>query len=184
MATITNSYKDRGSTCVSALKNLYVAMGGELTDTYDDIAGGDAVSTYVIIPDCVNALSKVATSGGGGSIDFSTAEVTLILTAPEGVIIEEEYISSAYTLYPEDVSRSDSYQIASILADSNHKFQILLYKDNALFETVNAYGNDTEYVANLVTATYTGGVELDDVSGLVKVTGDGTITATLELATP
>lgn len=47
-------------TTVIALKNLYVALGGELTDTYDAIAGGAPVSDYVVIPDVINAIAQKA----------------------------------------------------------------------------------------------------------------------------
>lgn len=49
-------------TTVKALQNLYVAKGGELTDTYEDIAGGVAVSDYVTIPDMINALAELVTT--------------------------------------------------------------------------------------------------------------------------
>lgn len=48
-------------TTVEALKALYVALGGQLTDTYEDIAGGVAVSEYVLIPDVIEAISQVVT---------------------------------------------------------------------------------------------------------------------------
>lgn len=44
---------------IDALKNLYVALGGSLTDTYDDICNGAAVSNYVIIPDVINAIAEL-----------------------------------------------------------------------------------------------------------------------------
>lgn len=44
---------------IKALQNLYVALGGELTDTYEMIAGGVPVSDYVIIPDMINALAQL-----------------------------------------------------------------------------------------------------------------------------
>lgn len=47
---------------ITALQKLYVAMGGELTDTYDDIADGTAVSNYVIIPDMINAIAELKES--------------------------------------------------------------------------------------------------------------------------
>ena len=50
-------------TTVKALQNLYVAMGGELTDTYDDIADGAAVSNYVTIPDMINVIAALISSG-------------------------------------------------------------------------------------------------------------------------
>lgn len=45
---------------VSALKALYVALGGALTDTYDGIAGGIAVSQYSLISDVIYAIAEVA----------------------------------------------------------------------------------------------------------------------------
>lgn len=44
---------------IIALQKLYVALGGALTDTYDDICDGAAVSDYVIIPDMINAIAKL-----------------------------------------------------------------------------------------------------------------------------
>lgn len=46
------------NTTVEALKNAYVSLGGELTDTYEDIAGGVPVSDYSLIPDVVTAISE------------------------------------------------------------------------------------------------------------------------------
>ncbi len=43
---------------ITSLHNLYVSVGGNLTDTYEDIANGVPVSDYVIIPDVVNAIAK------------------------------------------------------------------------------------------------------------------------------
>ena len=45
---------------VEALKALYVALGGALTDTYSDIAGGAAVKNYVLISDVIFAIAKIA----------------------------------------------------------------------------------------------------------------------------
>lgn len=47
------------NTTVIALQNLYVALGGSLTDTYEDIADGVAVSNYVVIPDVINAIAQL-----------------------------------------------------------------------------------------------------------------------------
>lgn len=47
---------------VEALKTLYVALGGQLTDTYSDIAGGVAVSDYATNPDVILAIAKKAAS--------------------------------------------------------------------------------------------------------------------------
>lgn len=45
---------------VEALKSLYVAMGGTLTNTYADIADGIKVSNYVLISDVICAIAKIA----------------------------------------------------------------------------------------------------------------------------
>jgi hypothetical protein len=58
-------------TTVEALKALYVALGGQLTDYYSDIAGGVAVSEYVLIPDVIEAISQVVT---GAELPAVTAE--------------------------------------------------------------------------------------------------------------
>ena len=60
-------------TTVEALKGLYVALGGELTDTYDSIANGIAVSDYVLIPDVIQAITQKVPSGSGASLPAVTA---------------------------------------------------------------------------------------------------------------
>lgn len=44
-------------TTVEALKNVYVSLGGELTDTHDTIAGEIPVRDYVLIPDVLQAIA-------------------------------------------------------------------------------------------------------------------------------
>lgn len=51
---------------VQALQNLYVAMGGNLTDAYDDIDNGETVSNLVRIPDMINAIAELKASQSGG----------------------------------------------------------------------------------------------------------------------
>lgn len=60
-------------TTVDALKSLYVALGGQLTDYYSGIAGGVAVSDYVLIPDVIQAITQKASSGSGASLPTVTA---------------------------------------------------------------------------------------------------------------
>ncbi len=43
---------------IESLQALYVKLGGELTDTYADIAGGVPVSDYAIIPDMIAAITE------------------------------------------------------------------------------------------------------------------------------
>lgn len=45
-----------------ALQNLYVAFGGSLTDTYENIADGAPVSDYTIKPDIIDAIAQKAST--------------------------------------------------------------------------------------------------------------------------
>lgn len=54
------------NTTVKSLQDVYVALGGELTDTYEDIDGGVAVSDYTTIPDVIEAIAQIA----GSSIEL------------------------------------------------------------------------------------------------------------------
>ena len=68
---------------IEALKALYIAFGGALTDTYEDIADGAAVSNYVVIPDMIRALAKVA-AAGVGLPEVSAEDNGKVLTVVEG----------------------------------------------------------------------------------------------------
>lgn len=68
---------------IEALKVLYIAFGGALTDTYEDIADGAAVSNYVVIPDLIRALAKVA-AAKGGLPEVSAEDNGKVLTVVEG----------------------------------------------------------------------------------------------------
>lgn len=45
---------------VQALKTLYVALGGKLTDIHSDINGGSTVGNYTLISDVILAIAKKA----------------------------------------------------------------------------------------------------------------------------
>lgn len=47
-----------------ALLNLYLSLGGNLTDTYDNIANGIPVSDYTVKPDIIDAIAERAKSAG------------------------------------------------------------------------------------------------------------------------
>ena len=56
------------SPIIVALKALYVALGGALTDTYADIADGIPVSGMVLTSDLVTCLSRLTIGGGGQAL--------------------------------------------------------------------------------------------------------------------
>ena len=70
---------------VSALKALYVALGGELTDTYDGIAGGIAVSQYSLISDVILAIAEVAKTVAQAA---TTAELPEVTAANDGDMLK------------------------------------------------------------------------------------------------
>lgn len=70
---------------IQSLQALYVVLGGELTDTYEDIANGIPVSDYTVIPDVIMAITKKATGGSGASLpDVTVADNGKLLTVVEG----------------------------------------------------------------------------------------------------
>lgn len=77
---------------VEALKALYVALGGALTDTYEDIADGAPVSEYSLICDVISAIAEVAGGGeqGGDSpvkIELTQQEANLVAVGISGAEI-------------------------------------------------------------------------------------------------
>lgn len=66
---------------IESLQALYVKLGGSLTDTYEDIAGGVPVSDYSIIPDMIAAVSRKATGSGTDDTVFTYVLASQLYTA-------------------------------------------------------------------------------------------------------
>lgn len=64
---------------VNSLKDLYVSLGGQLTDTFEDIAGGVPVADYTTIPDVIEACSQIA---------GSTIELPAVSGADDGKVLK------------------------------------------------------------------------------------------------
>lgn len=64
---------------VNSLKDLYVSLGGQLTDTFEDIAGGVPVADYTTIPDVIEACSQIA---------GSTIELPAVSGADNGKVLK------------------------------------------------------------------------------------------------
>lgn len=121
---------------------------------------------------------KLSGGGGGGSSDFSTAEVTLNLTPPEGVSISELHLSCDF-YYP---SESYSYNAELFPADENNKCNIVLYRGYGyvgLVEAVDAGYNP--YYLDYETASFSGGAIFDEETGAIVVTDNCTITGSVVL---
>lgn len=123
---------------IQALQGLYVALGGELTDTYEDIANGLPVSDYKVIPDMIEAISQKA-SGGSSLPTVDATDNGKLLTVVEGnwdkanvdgaKIYNIQFSSNRYNL-PSGVESKDIYAeceagVNVILKNASSK---LLYK--------------------------------------------------------
>lgn len=70
---------------MTALQNLYVALGGSLTDTYEDIANGVPVSDYTIKPDIINAIAQQLTEA---LTEIATAELPTVTSDDNGKVLK------------------------------------------------------------------------------------------------
>lgn len=125
-------------------------------------------------------LDEVAEEGGGGeSLNFSTAEVTLNLTPPERITFNKETISTAIN-YPSTVYEDDYYS-NSYLDATNHKATILLYNGIGYIDGMECRDAENNYWPILSSATVSGDIASWDANlgegGAFVVTGNGTITA-------
>lgn len=68
-----------------ALQNLYVALGGSLTDTYEDIANGVPVSDYTIKPDIINAIAQQLTEA---LTEIAAAELPTVTSDDNGKVLK------------------------------------------------------------------------------------------------
>lgn len=69
---------------INALKALYVALGGNLTNTYTDIADGIAVADYVLLADVISAIAKIAGSSSGSLPAVTSADNGDLLAVVNG----------------------------------------------------------------------------------------------------
>lgn len=88
---------------VEALQALYVAFGGSLTDTYEDIADGVPVSDYKTIPNLILALAQKVPSGSGSALPAVTASDNgKLLTVVEGAWAKADATKELPTVTADD----------------------------------------------------------------------------------
>lgn len=87
---------------INALKALYVALGGNLANTYADIADGIAVADYVLLADVISAIAKIA----GSSI-----ELPAVTMADEGKLltVDAEGKWDKAEILPNDIGLENDY---------------------------------------------------------------------------
>lgn len=121
-------------------------------------------------------LNGVPVGGGGGN--FTTAEITLNLTPPEGVDITALFAHDAEIVFPSEYA---TYKASNIYADENNKLTVLLYNGTAYiggFSGNDEYGSS--YNLDPETASFSGNAGYDSDIGRFIVTGSCTITGTLQ----
>lgn len=90
---------------VNSLKDLYVKMGGSLTDTYEGIANGVPVADYNVIPDMIEAVTQKAGSGGGGGsvlIVEGTWDNSILTLNKTWKEIHDAVLAGSVVLYKEE----------------------------------------------------------------------------------
>ena len=122
-------------TNVEALKALYLKLGGSLTDTYSDIAGGIPVGEYDLISDCILACAKKGAGGGGGSDLPEPGADGNVITADDG-----EWVSAAPSggEFIVNVTYDESGDEPQYISDKNAQ------------QIVEAYENDKTIVCRVV----------------------------------
>lgn len=164
MATVINSLRDRADTLATALKSLYVKLGGELTDKPD---GTHTVAELVTIPECVDAITSIAEPGGGGSSDFSTAEVTFVNTSESGIAV----VNVASSFWDDEYSEGGTNGVTWVYPNQTLTMNVVLYKGCAYAEvssetTISSITGDIEREDNNLVITGAGAATL--VGGLIE----------------
>lgn len=70
---------------LDALKALYVAVGGALTDTHESINGGSTVANYVLLADVIAAIAAKISAGSMKELpSVSSTDNGKVLTVVSG----------------------------------------------------------------------------------------------------
>lgn len=132
---------------VKALQDLYVKLGGQLTDTYAGIADGIKVGLYKRIPDIIEAVKEKASGGGGGAglPEVTAADNGDVLTVVEG----------AWAKAPSDGQNGWSVESTQLFSESvttaedqGDYFGSFAYNQLINSDTIKVTFNGTDYVCN------------------------------------
>lgn len=158
-------------TTVEALKDLYVALGGELADVQDmstNVAVLNAISAKysgasdaVLNPEAVANIAAVADQIGGGESDFSTAEVTVVTGSNS---------NNAYDIEGVVLIENEELTVSMLQPSDPRTVTAVLYKGK---QFLNANHDNVEFVS--------GNIEFDETYSCYVITGDCTITMYFKL---
>lgn len=144
-------------TNVKSLLTLYVKMGGSLTDTYADIAGGIPVGQYSTISDAIIACSKKYSSGGGSyTLPTASADTKGGVKIGSGLSMDGEVLSATggaekfvVTLTEDDGTWTADETIAEIVAaDEANQIVVAKYPNESVYvELPLNFAVDTQEVS-------------------------------------
>lgn len=123
------------NTTIKALQKLYEKLGGNLSDTYSDIAHGKKVGKYCLIPNMIKAIAKKAPSDDAFLPAVTSEDNGDVLTVVEGAWAKADAPSGSgvdvYDMYQTDPTES-YYYIDATMAE----VQASITAKNVLFRIV------------------------------------------------
>ena len=157
---------------IEALQALYVAFGGQLTDTYETIADGVPVSNYVVIPDVIAAIAGyVGVKETGVQAEKSSATLfgTKVSAMQTGVNVADNAITGTLKFIQGGIAPG------TLSGDGN--FLALKFVDNNNADSIK--------VGLVPSSSGMDLVELDeDMNGVFKVSGEvGGVAQVLKVVT-
>lgn len=146
-------------TNVKSLLEMYVKMGGSLTDTYSDIAGGVPVGQYSTISDAILACSKKYSAGGGGGAE----KFVVTLTQENDTWTANKTIAEIVAADAENQIVVAKYPDAGVYVDLPLNFAVDTQgASGAVFIGLKSSGNDNDIVS--VTCLNQGGEDAIQVT--------------------
>lgn len=146
-------------TNVKSLLEMYVKMGGSLTDTYSDIAGGIPVGQYSLISDAVLACSKKYSSGGGAyTLPTASASTKGGVKIGSGLSMDGEVLSATGGAEKFVVNITDNAGVTS---------------DKTIAEIVSAKEAGKDVVANVYNNVFGVTAEIPLIYALAAPGGQG-----------
>lgn len=159
------------NTVQQALEDVYVALGGQedidrltvsqvLAKIYN-VLGGTGDHGQETVPQLIDLIATVAPSGGGGSSDWTSAEVTFVNSDTTTV-----YVVNTCTLYEENFIIAGGAVVSTSITATIPLYKGKGYLDFSAFSSID----------NGTMPTVSGDISIDIEDSTFVITGNGTIT--------
>lgn len=124
----------------------------------------------------MNAMEQALAVGAG---DFGTATVTFSLTVPTGYSIDSIGLTDLSIPYPPNQENVYNCYYVEVPVSGTPSFSVLMYRNEAYIYNI-AFYNTSEEVKFVFASSPVCSNTIIYNNGTYKITGDGTITGTLE----